>query len=452
MSALSRGEIIDRVAAGTGLRGFNLMRASLSSADLAGADLSDANLRMADLHSANLREARLNGAHLSGAILTGANLAGASLVETTLIGTTLKQTDMTRVDLSGADLTGASLVGAIMPGSYLVGAYLSETDLSEVDLTGAYVRMAQLGGCNMAKARLDAADLSQTDLSGSRLDNCSMVGANLAGASLSGSWVTGCDLRNANLEGANLCGCNLTGAKLYGIRFDGAIMDDAWAEWVDLSEEGDGRHRALLEEIFGDVLARPLAQIIVEGRVTNEVWAQIVAHLSEFQRNRQDLADLRLRAIHQGVTSSVLYLEADRELSLAAYLAELADIVGNGSLELFEKLGEVVAAKNLRASGSQSGGDTSSFSYDSSYRITPTSSDGGYSSTSRLEALQKTPFWKSEKAFAILTARRQIWLEASSSNALTLRPPRGSVAGLDVVRGRFVRTSATYNSHSTESE
>jgi hypothetical protein len=56
----------------------------------------------------------------------------------------------------------------------------------------------------------------------------------------------------------------------------------------------------------------------------------------------------------------------------------------------------------------------------------------------RVEALQETDFWTSEKAVLILTGNRQIWLEATSNPSLTLRPPHGSALGVDLVHGRFI--------------
>ena len=56
----------------------------------------------------------------------------------------------------------------------------------------------------------------------------------------------------------------------------------------------------------------------------------------------------------------------------------------------------------------------------------------------RVEALQQTPFWTSDKAVLVLTGNRQIWLEATSNASLTLRPPHGSALGVDLVRGHFV--------------
>lgn len=424
MSQLSKEEIIGRVASRVSLRGLNLLRADLAGANLGGADLVEANLRMANLENANLVDAGLTGSHLSGAILNGANLAGANLVEASLIGASIKGTDLCRVDLSGADLTGVSLAGSRLVGAYLVGAFLTESDLSRANLSGAFVRMAQMVGSNLSDAILDDADLSQADLAGVWLNGSSLVAANLAGANLPASCLTGCDLRGANLTGANLSGCNLTGAKLSRVVFEGARLDDAWADWVDASEEGNGQSRTRLEKVFGPVLSRPIAQVIVEGRIANETWAELLVHLCGFQESHPGQADVRLRAIHQGVSSSVLYLDADTELSLAAYLAELADIVGKGSLELFEKLATAVAGEN--------GPGKASAPAMAGAGVPAREGRAGFDYSSR------TDLGEREKAFVILTARREVWLEAASSEDLTLRPPRGSVGGLDVVRGRFI--------------
>lgn len=427
MSQLSREEIIGRVASRRSLRGLNLLRAELAGAELRGADLVEANLRMANLENANLVDAGLSGCHLSGAILNGANLAGANLVEASLIGASIKGTDLCRVDLSGADLTGVSLSGSRLVGAYLVGAFLTESDLSRANLSGAFVRMARVEGSNISDAILDDADLSQADLAGVWLNGSSLVAANLSDANLLASSLTGCDLRGANLTGANLSGCNLTGARLSRVVFDGVRLDDAWADWVDASEDGGGQSRTRLEKVFGSILGRPIAQVIVEGRIRNEVWAEIVAHLCDFQRSHPGQSDIRLRAIHQGVSSSVLYLEADKELSLAAYLAEFSDIVGRGSIELFEKLASAVAAES-----------TSGIPAAASI---PAAHDPTFHEATRSEVIHGAEFRDREKAFVILTGRREIWLEAASGESLTLRPPRGAVGGLDVIRGRFVLDS-----------
>jgi len=146
--------------------------------------------------------------------------------------------------------------------------------------------------------------------------------------------------------------------------------------------------------------------------------------------------EVRLRAIHEGISSSALYLEAEHELSLAAYLAEFADIIGKGSLELSEQLATVVAERTERAFGA------SAPSYEFS---TPPGSSGGDGLDRALshlaagvEALHQTPFWTSDKAVLILTGNRQIWLEATSNPSLTLRPPHGSAVGVDLIRGHFV--------------
>jgi hypothetical protein len=345
---------------------------------------------------------------------------------------------------------------------------LNETVLSKADLTGAFARMAQMSGCDLTSAILDGADLSNAELTGARLNGALLPGANLSGANLAASWLTGCDLRNANLTGTNLTGCNLTGARLHGVVFEGIIMDDAWAEWVDLSPEGNGQQRGLLEQVFLGVMSKPLAEILVAGRVPIEVALEVVSHIAEFIRLHPERSDIGLRAFHQGCLSSVFYIEAQSEMSLAAYLAEFADIAGKGAVELFEKLASVLAAENRDApltshkSDSETstsedpdtvfaeegypdaGGSTGAAVVsplmdpdDAAAEPIPIEIPAVFEASSRERRLQDTPFWTSEKAFAILTATRDIWLEACSSDTLTVRPPRGSLAGLDVVRGRF---------------
>jgi hypothetical protein len=177
--------------------------------------------------------------------------------------------------------------------------------------------------------------------------------------------------------------------------------------------------------------------VIVEGRVENETWAEIVRHLCEFRRTHPDQSDVRLRAIHQGVASSVLYVEADRELSLAAYLAEFADISGKGSIELFEKLAAVVPSGNhseAPASASVHSQPAGALRFNGSQSAPPFAA----AVETTTDALQRTEFWEREKAFVILTSKREIWFEAASDEGLTLRAPRGSVAGLDIIGGRFV--------------
>lgn len=411
------------------------MRTDLSAMDLSRVDLAEANLRMADLNRANLREARLTGCFLSGALLNEASLTGANMVESSMIGASLKNADLSSADLSGSDLTGANLQGAQLAGAYLVGTFLNETDLSGANLTGAFVRMAQMAGSNLAGASLENADLSYTDLSGVRLDGCCLISANLMGANLSGSTLKGCDLRGADLTGADFSGCNLTGAKLRDVKFAGVKLTDAWAEWVDMAIDGI-EDRASLEEVFVGIIGKPVAQLLVEGRVGDDVWAVILAHLCAFQMTHPTNAEVRLRGIHEGISSSVLYLEAEHELSLAAYLAEFADIIGKGSLELFQQLATAVAERSERALGA------SALSYEFAAQSFSTRHDGLNQALSQLaskvEALHQTAFWTSDKAVLILTGNRQIWLEATSNPSLTLRPPHGSAVGVDLVRGHFV--------------
>ena len=57
---------------------------------------------------------------------------------------------------------------------------------------------------------------------------------------------------------------------------------------------------------------------------------------------------MKTRSITTGVNSSAIYLEADNEISLAAYFAEFADIMGKGSAELVERLIPAVADQSER--------------------------------------------------------------------------------------------------------
>lgn len=458
MPQLSRGEVLELIARGEGLRGANLMRTDLSGMDLSNVDLAEANLRMADLNGAILREARLTGCFLSGALMNDANLTGADLVESSMIGAKMNGADLSRADLSGSDLTGASLHGADLAGAYLVGTFLNETDLSRANLDGAFVRMAQMSGSNLIGASLESADLSYSDLSGVRLDGCCLLNANLMGANLSGSTLKDCNLRGADLTGTDLSGCNLTGAKLRDVKFAGVKLADAWADWVDIAID-DNEDRASLEEVFVGIIGKPVAQFLVEGRVGDDVWAVILAHLCAFQATHPANGGVRLRGIHEGISSSVLYLEAEHEVSLAAYLAEFADIIGKGSQELFEQLATAVSEGGERGNGDGSaelleqltttvteGGEhrNEDDQFSSEFLEQPFPSRGIELDEAlaqlalRCESLHDTTFWSSDKAVLILTGNRQIWLEASSNPSLTLRPPHGSTVGVDLVRGHFV--------------
>ncbi|HKY06387.1 MAG TPA: pentapeptide repeat-containing protein [Blastocatellia bacterium] len=446
MSQLSRGDILDRVALGESLRGINLVRVNLSSMDLSRADLTEANLRMADLTAADLRDARLTGCFLSGAILNQANLAGSNLVEASLIGVLMRSADLSRADMSGADLTGASLEEAHLEGAYLVGTFLNETDLRGSNLAGAYIRMAQMAGSNLADAKLEGADLSNTDLSGVRLDGASLANANLSGAILAASSLVGCDLRGANLSGADLRACNLTGAKLREIKFADVKLDDAWAEWVDIGM-GREEERASLEEVFTEIIGKPLAQVIIQGRVEDAVWAVVLAHLCEFQSTHAAHKDVRIKAIHLGVSSSALFLEAENEMSLAAYLAEFADIIGKGSIELFQKLAAIAANQN--------GGGADGAILQTSGPAKQTGALHAQAMTSQMpqavaEALEDTEFWKNEKAVVILTGNRRVWFEAASSESLTLRPPHGAAVGVDLINGRFITDDVRRTRHQSK--
>jgi hypothetical protein len=277
------------------------------------------------------------------------------------------------------------------------------------------MRMARLSGSDLRNVSLEGADLSNADLSDVRLSGSSLVGANLSKADLSSSQLTGCDFSGADLTGANLSGCDLTGAKLRGIKFAGAILEDAWADWVDIGGPG----RTSLEEAFPGMIGKAVAEVLIEGKVNNEVWAALLSHLCYFQVTHPQRADIRLKAVGQGMNSSALYLEADSEATLMAYFIDLADIVGKGSTELFEKLCQVTATLGPEWEDYMSLDRSLNHSY--------------------AEALERTDFWQREKGFVILTGDRRIFLEATSSESLSLLPPRGSISGLKILNGRFIK-------------
>ena len=236
------------------------------------------------------------------------------------------------------------------------------------------------------------------------------------------------------MVGADLSGCNLTGARLRDMKFGGVKLADAWAEWVDMAMDGV-EDRASLEEVFVGI-GKPIAQLLVEGRVGSDVWAVVISHLCVFHLRHPNNRDVRLRGIHEGIGASALYLEAEREISLAAYLSEFADIIGTGSLELFEKLALISAERR----GNEE--DEIDVHFDVASHSPLSRNDDLDQALTRLatsvDALQRTPFWTSDKAILVMTGNRQVWLEATSNPSLTLRPPHGSVLGVDLVRGHFV--------------
>jgi uncharacterized protein YjbI with pentapeptide repeats len=401
------------------------------------------------LTQANLSEARLMGSFLSGASMSKSHLVGASLIQASMIGAILNSADLSRADLSGADLTGANLEEAMLSGAFLVGAFLTETNLTKAYLVGAYIRMSQMAGCNLTDAVLENADLSQSDLSGARLDGASMTNANLAGAKLTASSLVGADLREADLTNADLSGCNLTGAKLHGIKYTGVNLTDTWADWVDISVDGNPlQQRGTLEDAFVGVLTRPLGQIFVEGAIPTRVWALLISHLCEFQSSNPNYSDIQLKGIHKGANSSALYLEAEREASLVAYFKDLAEIVGKGARQLSEKLSfiKTLNTANLmngnhplafEASAPATNGNGSPVAH--AREFIPDDPLGlGLGRTSFAENLQTTSFWVSEKGFVILTGSRQIYLEAVSSPLITMHPPHNTSSRLDLVQGHFV--------------
>ena len=115
---------------------------------------------------------------------------------------------------------------------------------------------------------------------------------------------------------------------------------------------------------------------------------------------------------------------------------DAADRAAPVSASDLEQLATAVAERSERSPGA-SGSSANDVSQSSSPRQEEL--DHALSQLAgRVEALQNTAFWTSDKAILILTGNRQIWLEATSNPSLTLRPPHGSAVGVDLVRGHFV--------------
>src|SRR5262249_40571800 len=130
------------------------------------------------------------------------------------------------------------------------------------------------------------------------------------------------------------------------------------------------------------------------------------------------------------------------ESSLVAYFRELVDIVGHGSKRLSEKLSMVNAGHNgHRAFSAEATLNSSHGISDLDFSGLATSDDPlglGNSRTFHEETLQHTSFWKSKKPFQILPGPRHVYLEAASSELLTLRPPHNANSKLDLINGHFV--------------
>ena len=236
-----------------------------------------------------------------------------------------------------------------------------------------------------------------------------------------------------------MSGCNLTAANLHGVTYSGVRLSDAWADWVNLNPAGSTVTRGTLEEAFAGILTKPIGQMLVEGAVPDSVWSILLSHMCDFQARHPDCADLQLKAIHKGSSSSALYLEAENEASIAAYFAELAEVVGRGGASLLEKLSLLNVSKNghkavpreALMNGVGAAGVIGLSPLDDPLGL-------GLALTPHADSMQRTSFWNSDKAFAVLTGDRKIYLEASSNDSLTLRSPHNSTAGFDLVRGHFV--------------
>jgi uncharacterized protein YjbI with pentapeptide repeats len=264
--------VVERLAAGQPLKGF----------DLTGADLRELDLRGANLDGAMMEAACLDGVDLTGASARGSVLAHA----------TFEKARADDCDFSAANLGKARFVGGSACRANFKGAILWETDFTQAALRGAQLADVQamyikLAGADLSDAVLDELLLYQTDLTDTRLNGASLNGtqffentmaatnfggaqghravflkvhgeglffdgADLTGAmfvqdpklpraSMRGTKLTrvfahGADFTGADFSGANLDGCELGGSALQEANLRGVHAREAGLRFVDLSK------------------------------------------------------------------------------------------------------------------------------------------------------------------------------------------------------------------------
>ena len=197
--------------------------AILDRIDLTGRSFNFASLKEvvfpkeANLTNTSFIGTILDGAWLQGAYLDWAKLQGADLTEVQLQGADLFRAQLQGARLLGAQLQGARLRGAQLQGAYLFRAQLEGTDLFRAQLQGAYLDWAKLQGAYLFRAQLQGADLTDAQLQGAILKDTELIGADLNGANI--------DL--ALFEYVNLQG---VGSKVDSSKYTGfiSIRNEEW--------------------------------------------------------------------------------------------------------------------------------------------------------------------------------------------------------------------------------
>ena len=101
---LTRKEVLELLAEGKDLRGYDIRKANLIKIDFSGCDLREANFSYSNLKDAIFRDADMRGtslwnANLEGADFTGANLEDADLDYSKLRGAILYRANIRRAAL-----------------------------------------------------------------------------------------------------------------------------------------------------------------------------------------------------------------------------------------------------------------------------------------------------------------------------------------------------------------
>ena len=101
---LTRKEVLELLAEGKPLSGFDIRKANLIKIDFSGCDLRETNFSYANLKDSCFRNADMRGASLWNANLEGADLTGANLEDADLDYSKLRGAIMYRSNLRRASL------------------------------------------------------------------------------------------------------------------------------------------------------------------------------------------------------------------------------------------------------------------------------------------------------------------------------------------------------------
>ncbi|KIG12361.1 hypothetical protein DB30_01552 [Enhygromyxa salina] len=239
----TRARLLERVAAGEGIRDL----------DFTGADLRNMDLRGADLSDGWLESAQLDGSDLSGAKLDEAVLAHASLVGVKLDGATACKANLGKARVTDSSAVGVDFSDAILHAAVFTRTGLQRANLTRADLVGVTLDTVDASELVASELLISEATLSALSLVGAALERCVLVGLELGGADLSLAKLTrcafvNCDLRKVNFSqahfnsvafvetciltqarfvGAQLPGCNLREMPLDGADFTQANLDRA---------------------------------------------------------------------------------------------------------------------------------------------------------------------------------------------------------------------------------